>query len=205
MDIVKLRLTTSQLRNIQSGKSFQLSHTQLSGHSKGEHEIEIKLPKQHTSKMMKNMSMGKGFRFPASGMPEALGDKLRKQKENMMKKALQEPAMIEGGATYLQRLARRARNTFRPVAKAVQPFVKPALQELKNYAVPIVKDVAKDMVREAITEAITSGVGGSLVRGAPRPLYTQRTTDRIMTHGLTSRQAGSRNGLVHGGSFLPLG
>ena len=184
MDTVKLRLTTSQLRNLQSGKSFQLSHPQLSGRSNGTHEIELKLPSHHTSRLMKNMSMGKGFRFPASGMPEAL---------------------VEGGSTYLQRLGRRARNTFRPVAKAVQPFVKPALQELKNYAVPIVKDVAKDLMREAITEAITSGVGGSLVRGAPRPLYTRQTTDRIMTHGLTSHQAGSRNGLVHGGSFLPLG
>ena len=190
MDIVKLRLTTSQLRNLQEGRSFQLSHPQLLGHSKGEHEVEILLPSQHTKKLMKNLSIEKGFRFPAHY--SSLGDK----KINMEE--------IEGGSTYLQRLARRTRNTCRPVEKVVRPFIKPALNELKDIALPIVKDVAKDVVRDAVTNTITSGIGGNLLRGAPRPLYTQKTTDRIMTHGLSKKMV-NRNGLVHGGSFLPLG
>ena len=188
MDTIRLRLTTSQLRNLEKGRSFQLSHPQLSGQSKGEHEIEIPLPSHHTKKLMKNLSMGKGFRFPAS-----LDNIEEKDKE------------MQGGATYLQRLARRTRNTFRPVARAFRPLVKPALKELKNIALPIVKDAARDMVRDAFTGAVTGGVGGNLLRGAPRPLYTQKTTDRIMTHGLSKKMVGNRNGLVHGGSFLPLG
>ena len=180
MDTVKLRLTTSQLKNLKEGRSFQLSHPQLSGQSKGEHEIEIELPSHHTKKLMKNLSMGKGFRFPAHSSSLGMEDEM------------------EGGSTYLQRLARRTRNTFRPL-------VKPALKELKNIALPIVKDAARDMVRDAVTGAVTGGVGGNLLRGAPRPMYTYKTTDRIMTHGLSKKMVGNRNGLVHGGSFLPLG
>jgi hypothetical protein len=112
---------------------------------------------------------------------------------------------IEGGSTYLQRLARRTKNTFRPVEKVARPFIKPALNELKDIALPIVKDAAKDMVRDAVANTLTSGVGGNLLRGPPKPLYTKKTTDRIMTHGLSKKTVGNRNGLVHGGSFLPLG
>ena len=61
------------------------------------------------------------------------------------------------------------------------------------------------MVRDAVTGAVTGGVGGSLLKGPPKALYTKKTTDRIMTHGLSKHVSGSRNGLVHGGSFLPLG
>ena len=191
MDTVKLRLTSSQLKNLQEGRSFQLSNPQLSGQSKGEHEIEIQLPSHHTKKLMKNLSMGKGFRFPAHS--SSLGMEGGRMEE------------IEGGRTYLQRLASRTRNTFRPVERAFRPLVKPAFKELKNIALPIVKDAARDVVRDAVTSTITSGVGGNLLRGASRPLYTQKTTDRIMTHGLSKKMVGNRNGLVHGGSFLPLG
>jgi hypothetical protein len=153
MDTVKLRLTTSQLRNLQKGRSFQLSHPQLSGHSKGQHEIEISLPSHHTKNLMKNLSIGKGFRFPAHS--SSLDDKKIDMEE------------IEGGSTYLQRLARRTKNTFRPVEKVARPFIKPALNELKDIALPIVKDAAKDMVRDAVANTLTSGVGGNLLRGPP--------------------------------------
>jgi hypothetical protein len=36
-------------------------------------------------------------------------------------------------------------------------------------------------------------------------MYTNKTTYRIMTHGLSKKMLGNRNWLVHGGSFLPLG
>jgi len=44
-----------------------------------------------------------------------------------------------------------------------------------------------------------------LRKGVPLPLYTKETMGRIGTHGLLDHQRGSRNGLLHGGSFLPLG
>ena len=38
-----------------------------------------------------------------------------------------------------------------------------------------------------------------------RDLYSERTKKRIQTHGLGAKQKGKDNGLIHGGSFLPLG
>jgi hypothetical protein len=66
MDTVKLRLTTSQLQNLQKGRSFQLSHPRISGHSKGEHEIEISLPSHHTKNLMKNLVDWKRVSFSGS-------------------------------------------------------------------------------------------------------------------------------------------
>ncbi len=246
MDTVKLRLTTPQLKKLQGGLSFQLSHPQLSGDSKGEHDIEVQLPSQHTKRLMKNISTGKGFRFPTSSSSksgsgiQALGDKLKRdrlkaQHERMLKKAIKEEAPIEGGATYLQRLARRTRNTFKPVERAFKKEIidsgvgKEIAKELikvgTQYALPtattalsmmagdetgqtgrIIGNIAgKRLQGLADRSGYGAGVGGNMVRGAPRPLYTQRTTDRIMTHGLSSHKTGTRNGLVQGGSFLPLG
>ncbi len=234
MDTVKLRLTTPQLKKLHGGLSFQLSHPQLSGHSKGEHDIEVQLPSQHTKRLMKNISMGKGFRFPTSSSSsgagiQALGDKLKAQRGKMFE------AKMEGGATYLQRLARRTRNTFKPVERGFKKNIidsgvgKEIAKELikvgTQYALPtattalsmmagdetgqtgrIIGNIAgKRLQGLADRSGYGAGIGGNMVRGAPRPLYTQRTTDRIMTNGLSSHKSGTRNGLVHGGSFLPLG
>ena len=241
MDTVKLRLPTPQVKKLQGGLSFQLSHPQLSGHSKGEHDIEVQLPSQHTKRLMKNISMGKGFRFPTSSSSsgagfQALGDKLKGQRGKMLKKAMiKEEAQMEGGATYLQRLARRTRNTFKPVERGFKKNIidsgvgKEIAKELikvgTQYALPtattalsvmagdetgqtgrIIGNIAgKRLQGLADRSGYGAGIGGNMVRGAQRPLYTQRTTDRIMTHGLSSHKSGTRNGLVHGGSFLPLG
>ena len=241
MDTVKLRLTTPQLKKLHGGLAFQLSHPQLSGDSKGEHDIEVQLPSQHTKRLMKNISTGKGFCFPTSSSSksgsgiQALGDKLKAQRGKMLKKAIKEEAPIEGGATYLQRLARRTRNTFKPVERVFKKNIidsgvgKEIAKELikvgTQYALPaattalsvmagdetgqtgrIVGNIAgKRLQGLANRSGYGAGVGGNMVRGAPRPLYTQRTTDRIMTNGLSSHKSGTRNGLVHGGSFLPLG
>ena len=241
MDTVKLRLTTPQLKKLHGGLSFQLSHPQLSGHSKGEHDIEVQLPSQHAKRLMKNVSMGKGFRFPTSSSSsgagiQALGDKLKAQRGKMLKKAIiKEEAPMEGGATYLQRLARRTRNTFKPVERGFKKNIidsgvgKEIAKELikvgTQYALPtattalsviagdetgqtgrIIGNIAGRRLQGlADRGGYGAGIGGNMVRGAPRPLYTQRTTDRIMTHGLSSHKSGTRNGLVHGGSFLPLG
>ena len=147
--------------------------------------------------------------------------------------------VIKGGSTYAQRLARRTRNTFRPVGQALASAGKTLL--------PIAKKIGSavyDAVEPVATEALTAlgdkysmggvnpftagydfgqkvvgpalmgkGVrhhrilvkGGTLRRGVPLPHYTERTKGRISTLGLSSHLKGTANGLLHGGSFLPLG
>jgi hypothetical protein len=46
--------------------------------------------------------------------------------------------------------------------------------------------------------------GGTLHKGVPYPHYTDRTLERIRTHGLDFRHKGE-NGMYKGGSFAPLG
>ena len=48
---------------VKSSNPFQLSHRQLSGNSKGKHEIMLNLPETETQKLVSNIQQGKGFRF----------------------------------------------------------------------------------------------------------------------------------------------
>ena len=280
MDVIKVNLTAPQLRNFQNQKPFQLSHSQLSGNSKGNHAVEIHLNPPSLSKLLKNIQQGKGFRFSPNHIQggsllgditrtvghhvkdaaigvakEVVKDKVKKMTGLGMKrpakgspeakawgekmKALREAKKgntIEGGRTYAERLrdrtrriGQRAKATFEKVGDAFKPvgkfltsepvkqglktIGKETLQGLKDYALPIAKEVGKDALKTAVTGAMM-GVGvkrripvvnGSFIKGIPLPYYTQPTTERIMTHGLHSHHRGNRNGLHHGGSFLPLG
>ena len=175
MDSVKLRLTTPQMRNYKSGKPFQLSYQQLTGHSQGKHDVEMPLPNHHTKLLMKKLSVGKGYRFSQ--------------------------AHTAGGAISRDDVIRKAKNTFNKVAN----FVKPAIPVIKEIALPIIKDLARDAITKTVKGGRIPVEGGALKDGIPQPLYTTKTTDRIMTHGLTSHKSGNKNGLMQGGSFLPLG
>ena len=74
-------------------------------------------------------------------------------------------------------------------------------------AVPIAKEIAKDVAKDAVKDAILGAgrrhlsknkihnEGGTLLKGIPKSLNSRaKTRDHILT-----------NGLVKGGSFLPLG
>ena len=128
--------------------------------------------------------------------------------------ALTSQGLIKGGSTYAQRLARRTRNTFKPVGRAFRKF--------GETVAPIVAPIAKEAGRALLDKATQGAMGmlmggmgvrnhripvqgGALRKGVPLPLYTKETMGRIGTHGLLDHQRGSRNGLLHGGSFLPLG
>ena len=52
MHSVKLILTDAQLKKMKSSNPFQLSHRQLSGNSKGKHEIMLNLPETETQKLV---------------------------------------------------------------------------------------------------------------------------------------------------------
>ena len=117
MSSVKLILTDAQMRKMKSSSPFQLSHKQLSGESTGKHELTIGLPESDARRLVGNIQKGKGFRF--------------------------DPKKMEGGATYFQRQARRAKNTLRKIgntAKDVGKFV--------------AKNIPKDLVKEIANVAI---------------------------------------------------
>jgi hypothetical protein len=117
MSSVKLILTDAQMRKMKSSSPFQLSYKQLSGQSTGKHELTIGLPESDARRLVGNIQKGKGFRF--------------------------NPKKMEGGATYFQRQARRAKNTLRKIgntAKDVGKFV--------------AKNIPKDLVKEIANVAI---------------------------------------------------
>ena len=62
MEKVEVFLTTTQKRNFEQGKSFQLSNKQLETKS-GKHHVEIHLSGQHYHKLLRNVKENKGFRF----------------------------------------------------------------------------------------------------------------------------------------------
>ena len=137
-----------------------------------------------------------------------VGEALRKVGQTVapMIVPLAQQYLMKGGSTYAQRLARRTRNTFKPVGRAFQQLG----NELRPIVAPIVKQAGQALIDRAKSEAVgmlhrIPVQGGALRRGVPTPLYTNETMGRIATHGLLDHQRGSRNGLLHGGSFLPLG
>jgi hypothetical protein len=63
MHSVKLIPTDAQMNKMKSSSPFQLSHRQLSGQSKGKHEVTLKLPEADSRRLVNNVQQGKGFRF----------------------------------------------------------------------------------------------------------------------------------------------
>ena len=60
---MKLILTDAQLKKMKASNPFQLSHKQLSGQSKGKHEVTLELPESDSRRLVSNVQQGKGFRF----------------------------------------------------------------------------------------------------------------------------------------------
>ena len=79
MHSVKLILTDAQLRKMKASNPFQLSHKQLSGQSKGKHEVIMDLPESDSRRLVSNVQLGKGFRFNPK--------KFLRQAKNTVKKA----------------------------------------------------------------------------------------------------------------------
>ena len=191
MSSVKLILTDAQLRKMKSSSPFQLSHKQLSGKSTGKHEITITLPESDSRRLISNIHKGKGFRF--------------------------DPKKIEGGATYWQRQARRAKNTLRKIgntAKDVGKFV------VKNVPKEVVKEAAdlaidelelppesKKIVNKGIDLGYTSqGKGVGIVRsvgGNPWINHVKRVAqEKGMSYRDALRHPDTKASYQKGGSFF---
>lgn len=103
-------------------------------------------------------------------------------------------ASYQRGGSFLGDIGR----AFRPVARALKPVAKAA--------VPLASEIGKDVAKDAIKDAILGAghgkskqnihtEGGQLLHGIPKSMaQRRRARERIHT-----------NGLMHGGSFLPLG
>ena len=63
MHAVKLILTDAQLKKMRTSSPFQLTHKQLSGQSRGKHEVMLELPESDSRRLVNNVQQGKGFRF----------------------------------------------------------------------------------------------------------------------------------------------
>ena len=76
---VVLNLTKNQLRKLNSGKAFQLSHSQLMGQS-GDHPVELDVDRKLGNKIHRSSINGKGFRLPKGLVSGAMnaGAKLAK-------------------------------------------------------------------------------------------------------------------------------
>lgn len=148
-------------------------------------------------------SQGKGYDRYETG-----GTRLKKQMKNPwishVKRMAQEKGMsyrdalkhpdtkasYQKGGSFLGDIGR----AFRPVARAIKPVM------------PFAKEVGKDVAKDAVKDAILGAghgkskhnihtEGGQLLHGIPKSMAQRRKArERIHT-----------NGLMHGGSFLPLG
>ena len=69
---IEVFLSGPQKTKFEKGLPFQLSSTQLSA-SHGKHHIEIKMTKENHKKLLRNVSMHKGFRFTKANILEGSG------------------------------------------------------------------------------------------------------------------------------------
>ena len=166
---------------------------------------ELDLPPE--SKQIVDKGIDLGYKSQGKGM-EAGGDKLKRRLTqgnpwiNHVKRMAQEKGMsyrdalkhpdtkasYQKGGSFFGNL----KKGFKKVGK----FVKPAM--------PFVKEVGKELAKDAIKDAVLGAghrskhkiykEGGTLLKGIPKNVNCRACRERIQT-----------NGLMHGGSFLPLG
>ena len=251
MHSVKLILTDAQLKKMKSSNPFQLSHRQLSGNSKGKHEIMLNLPETETQKLVSNIQQGKGFRFnpkkfvrQAKNTLKKVGSAAKKAGkfivDNVPKEITKDVANLVADELELGDRQKDLVNKgidlgYKSQGKGVSKRVNPWISHVKNFAKErglnyrdalrhpqvkstyqrggkfsigklerafrppsaIVRDVAK---KELLGMGHKSkqnihNEGGNLLKGIPKTLASRK---RAQEHIKT-------NGLLQGGSFLPLG
>ena len=265
MHSVKLILTDAQLKKMKSSNPFQLSHRQLSGNSKGKHEIMLNLPETETQKLVSNVQKGKGFRFNpkkfvrqakntlkqvgktakkagkfiAGNVPKEItkdvanlvADELElgQEQKDLVNKGIDLGYKSQGKGmskrpnpwiSHVKNFARERGLTYSNALK--HPQVKANYQKGGSFlgdlkkgfkkvgkvlkpAMPIAKEVGKEVAKDAIKDAILGighksnhnihNEGGNLLKGIPKTIASRKKPkEHIKT-----------NGLMHGGSFLPLG
>ena len=265
MHSVKLILTDAQLKKMKSSNPFQLSHRQLSGNSKGKHEIMLNLPETETQKLVSNIQQGKGFRFnpkkfvrQAKNTLKQVGKTAKKAGkfivDNVPKEITKDVANLVADELELGEQQKDLVNKgidlgYKSQGKGISRRPNPWINHVKNFAkqyglsyrdalkhpqvkttyqkggsflgdlkkgfkrvgkvlkpaAPIVKEVGKEVAKDAVKGAILGvghkskqnihNEGGNLLRGIPKTLASRK---RAQEHIKT-------NGLMHGGSFLPLG
>ena len=254
MHSVKLILTDAQMNKMKSSSPFQLSHRQLSGQSKGKHEVTLQLPEADSRRLVNNVQQGKGFRFnpkkflrQAKNTLKKVGSATRKAGkfvvDNVPKEITKDVANLvadelelgdegkylvdkgidlgyksQGKGTskrtntwiaHVKNFAKQYGINYRDalrhpdVRTTYQKGGKFSLKKLGRMlkpAVPVAKEIAKDAVKGAIlgvghkSKHNIHNEGGTLLKGIPKNVNSRATREHIKT-----------NGLMQGGSFLPLG
>ena len=182
---VELYLTKPQLTKLRGGKVFQIKHPQFI-QGEGLTATKFKVDKKMLTKLNASNRKGKGMRLP---VPQQEGDSY----------------VINGGATYAQRLARRTRNTFKPVKKAFvdagnkinNAVVKPTGKFLTNKkTLATMKSVGKIISKHALPElgkaagAVVGAYMGNPAIGATLGEQIGKEVDKEVIQGLGARGRG---------------
>jgi hypothetical protein len=230
MPFVKMTLTAAQFKKHTLGKMFQLSHKQLTGESSGKHDIELNIGDGEVEKLMKNIQMGKGFKFssPMEGGSfdfeehqkryEAGGKKLKRDTVFRVLKG-SDDALAWGEKMKQCRLAKKSGISSDDEIVGGSTYNERLARRTKNTfkkigqtAVPILKDIGVNVIKNIGTKLLTTALmGGKLetapyshmIGGVPKPIHSRSHIEAINTLGLGYKHAG-KNNLFTGGSFLEL-
>jgi hypothetical protein len=184
---VELYLTKPQLTKLRGGKVFQIKNNQFI-QGEGLTATKFMVDKKMLTKLNASNRKGKGMRMP---VPQQEGDSY----------------VINGGATYAQRLARRTRNTFKPVKKAFEDagnkinkaVVKPAGKFLTNKkTLATMKSVGKIISKHALPElgkaagAVVGSYMGNPAIGATLGEQIGKEVDKEVIQGLGTKRGRGR-------------
>jgi len=123
---------------------------------------------------------------------------------------------MRGGKINFKKIGSDIKRGFQKAKPVLMPIVKAVAPKLAGLAGGVAGEyvggpagsvIGATLAEEATRKAVGGRIRvpyGRMVRGVPQPIMTRATVDRINTQGLASKQTGT-NGLVKGGSFLPLG
>lgn len=137
------------------------------------------------------------------------GYKMKKQQKGVMKKGSKE-AKEWGEKMRRARMAKKQGGSMEPLGGgSMEPLgggnIWRDIGRVFKPVVPVAKEIGKDVAKDAVKDALLGAghrccgnnipkCGGAMINGIPRPMISRRTNERIRTEGL-----------IHGGSFLPLG
>ena len=194
MDPVKLALTTSQLSKFQSKQPFQLSFEQIMNSGpKQRHEVEVHLHPKHHRRFHANLRAQKGFRFH----PDTIaGGSVLGSLKNIGHRILHG---AKRAGSFIRKNVKKD-----TVKKGIQFLADQAdLGQSTKSALNMAADIAYagEGIQPPSRRHQIVVQGGSFVKGVPLP-YKRRGAFEA---SFANIERGTRNGLLHGGSFLPLG
>ena len=153
---VQMLLTSPQLRNLNNGKAFQMSHHQLINGTGNKH-VELHLSPDEHHRLMKNIQYGKGHRF--------------KMNE------------IRGGS-FLGSLSKAAKSITKVIPKSVaQTGVDIALNSTPLGGTPIGNELGQTIVNKAYGNGLFGDIGHAIKKAIPKNIAKDVINTGLSTIG----------------------